>query len=174
MENSFICLLPSREDAARLHQTFDTVFGLQVFPHIKLPLHVTLYFFPVLTLDKNTDVHDLVRDISRKCEGPIAANTEGIRSFQKDGGEFVYYLPVSSDQIISLHDSLYERFQHIHTDPFEFVPHLSLFYPDRNLNAQEKQSIQKLYEGIGSVTFDRIAFAAEKGNGTNYITVQSL
>lgn len=174
MENTFICLLPRDDDAAALHETFDALFALHAFPYIKLPLHVTLYFFPALTEEKNPEALAWVKQTGATSKGPIVADIEKVSSFQKDGHDFVYYIPVFSKQITNLHDNLFARFKHIHTDSFDFVPHLSLFYPARNLRDEEKKDVQKLYTNFQNITFDRIAFAAEKGNGTHFIDVQPL
>ncbi|MBU0766758.1 2'-5' RNA ligase family protein [Patescibacteria group bacterium] len=174
MENTFICLLPCDDDAAALHEAFDALFELHAFPYIKLPLHVTLYFFPALTAEKNPEASAWVRQAGETSKGPIVADIEKVSSFQRDGHDFVYYIPVFSKQIINLHDDLFARFKRIHTDPFDFVPHLSLFYPARNLQDEEKKKAQKLYAKFQSITFDRIAFAAEKGKGTHFIDVQPL
>jgi 2'-5' RNA ligase len=174
VENTFICLLPCDNDAAALHETFDALFALHAFPYIKLPLHVTLYFFPALTAEKNSEAFAWVRQTGAASKGPIVADIEKVSYFQKDGHDFVYYIPVFSKQITNLHDDLFARFKHIHTDPFDFVPHLSLFYPARNLQDEENEKAKKLYAKFQSITFDRIALAAEKGNGTHFIDVQPL
>lgn len=174
MESTFICLLPSEKDAARLHRTFDALFSIHAFPYIKLPLHITLYFFPESTSKNNADAIDWIQHAGRANKGPIVASTQDVRCFQKDGRDFVCYLPVSSEIILHLHDDLSNKFKHVHTDPFDFIPHLSLFYPDRNLTEEERSSVQKIYKDMGSMTFDRLAFAAEKKNGIHFLNVQAL
>ena len=174
MKNTFICLLPRREDAVRLHATFDALFSLRAFPYIKLPLHVTLYFFPVLTAKQYTDVSMWLQKRGEMSKGPIIVDAESMRCFKKDDRDFVCHLPVFSEQIINLHDDLFARFKHIHTDSFDFVPHLSLFYPNRNLSEEEKAEVQNIYSEFQSITFDRVAFAAEKEHGTHFLDVQTI
>lgn len=174
VESTFICLLPSEEDAARLHRTFDALFSIHAFPCIKLPLHITLYFFPESASKNNADAIDWIQSASRASKCPIVASTQDVQCFQKDGQDFVYYLPVSSETILHLHDDLSEKFQHVHTDPFDFIPHLSLFYPDRNLTEDERHSVQQIYNDMANIKFDRLAFVAEKENGKQFLRVQAL
>lgn len=174
MKSTFICLLPSEEDAARLHRTFDALFSIHAFPYIKLPLHITLYFFPESTSKNNADAIDWIQYAGRASKGPIVANTQSVRCFQKDGRDFVWHLPVFSEAITHLHDDLFHKFKHVHTDPFDFIPHLSLFYPDRILTEEEMGSVQKIYKDMANMKFDRLAFAVEKKNGTHFLHIQAL
>jgi len=174
MESTFICLLPSEEDAARLHRAFDALFSIPAFPYIKLPLHITLYFFPESTLKNNADAIHWIQRVARTNKGPIVTCTEGVRCFQKDGRDLVYYLPVTSEAVLHMHDDLYGKFKNVHADSFDFVPHLSLFYPDRNLTEEERNFAQKIYKDMESMTFDRLALATEKNTGTHFLHIQIL
>jgi hypothetical protein len=110
----------------------------------------------------------------RANECPIVASAQGVQYFQKDGRDFVCCLPILSGTIVHLHDDLCNKFKLVHTDPFDFIPHLSLFYPDRNLTEEERDSVQKIYKDMESMTFDRLAFAAEKKNGMHFLNVKAL
>ena len=174
MNSTFICLLPIEEDAARLHRTFDALFSIHAFSYIKLPLHITLYFFPESTSKNNADAIDWIQRAGRENKGPIIASTQDVRCFQKDGRDFVCYLPVSSETILHLHDDLSSKFKHVHTDSFDFTPHLSLFYPNRDLTEEERNSVEEICQDMGSMKFNRLALAAEKNTGTHFIHVQTL
>jgi len=174
VESTFICLLPSEEDAARLHRTFDALFSIHAFPYIKLPLHITLYFFPESTSKNNADAIGWIQRAGWANKGSIVASTQSVRCFQKNGRDFVYYLPVSSEAILRLHDDLFSKFKHVHADSFDFIPHLSLFYPVRDLTEEEMDSVQKIYKDMASMKFNRLALAVEKKNGTHFLHVQAL
>lgn len=174
MKNTFLCLLPCKEDSVKLYECLSEIFFLDALSFVKLPLHVTLYFFPTLTRKSNKEVIRWLNASCRKPNGPVVADIEEIECFAKGRQDFVYYLPLKSKKIINLHHELRQIFKHIHTDQFLFIPHLSLFYPQQNLNGKEAKNIQKLFEGIKSISFDKIAFARENDGRVNYIAVHTL
>jgi len=174
VESTFICLLPCKKDAARLHRTFDELFSIHAFPYIKMPLHVTLYFFPVSTSKNNIDAIHWIQRAGRASKCSIISSTQGIQYFQKKGRDFVCYLPITSRAIFRFHDNLCGAFKGVHADSLDFIPHLSLFYPDRNLTEEERDSVQKIYKDMESITFDRLALASAKKNGTHFLYIQTL
>lgn len=174
MENTFLCLLPCEEDSVKLYECLSEIFILDALSFIKLPLHVTLYYFQTPMNESNEEVIQWLNTSFRKRNGPIVADVEEIACFAKDGQDFVYYLPLKSKKIVNLQHELRQIFEHIHADQFSFIPHLSLFYPQRNLSGKETRNIQKLFEGIKSISFDRITLARENDGGVNYISVHTL
>jgi 2'-5' RNA ligase len=145
-----------------------------VFPCFKLPLHVTLYYFSTPTNEDNKEVIRWLQIYDRKHDWPIIADIEDVASFKKDEQDFVYYLPLKSKKIFDFNSELRQIFGHIYVDPFRFVPHLSLFYPQRNLNEKERGRIQELFQGINSISFDKFAFASESRSGIHYISVHDF
>ncbi len=168
MENTFLCLLPCKEDSVKLYECLSEIFFLDVFPCFKLPLHVTLYYFPTPTNESNKEVIKWLEIYERKHDGLIIVDIEDVASFKKNEQDFVYYLPLKSKKIFDFNSELRQMFGHIYVDPLPFVPHLSLFYPQRNLNEKERGKVQELFQGINSISFDKLAFASESSNGIHY------
>lgn len=174
MKNTFLCLLPCKEDSMKLYECFSEIFFLDVFPCFKLPLHVTLYYFPTLTNESNKEVIKWLQIYDRKHDGPIIAEIGEVASFKKDEQDFVYHLSLKSKRIFDFNSELRQMFGHIYVDPLPFVPHLSLFYPQRNLNEKEMKKMQGLFQGINSISFDKLAFASESRSGIHYISVRDF
>ncbi|MBI5412567.1 hypothetical protein HZA43_05375 [Candidatus Peregrinibacteria bacterium] len=170
MENTFLCLLPYKEDSMKLYERLSEVFFLNAFPVVKLPLHVTLFYFPASTNVINQKIIRWLDRPNRKYNGALIANTEKIASFAKNGRDFVYYLLLKSKKIFDFNHELHQVCKN-NADQSPFIPHLSLFYPQRNLNKKEIKNVQKLFQDIKSISFDRIAFARENAGGISYISV---
>jgi 2'-5' RNA ligase len=174
MKNTFLCLLPCQKDSVKLYERFNEIFSIGAFPVIKLPLHVTLYYFNNPTDENNKEILRWVNKYGGKFNEIVVADTEKIKSFAKDGSDFVYYLPLKSKKIFDLNNELYRTFEHIKVDQFPFIPHLSLFYPQQDLNKKDIKTIQKSFQDIKKISFDRLAFARENNNGINYIAIQNI
>jgi 2'-5' RNA ligase len=174
MENTFLCLLPTKEDSVRLGEKLNVVFSLQVFPQIKLPLHLTLFYFPTIPHNAKDQAINWLHVTAQENQGGINANTSDIACFRKDDQDFVYYLPIASKRIFLLHKELHGIFKNTYEDAFEFIPHLSLFYPQKNLNENEKKAARKIFEGFGNIAFDQLALASEKNGGIHYLDIQTL
>lgn len=85
MQNTFICLLPAKEINLELEKNVFEISHINESALIKLPLHVTLYFFPESNHKLHEEIINWIDSTSQKKKGAIQADVVNLGNFEKNG-----------------------------------------------------------------------------------------
>jgi len=158
----FIALLPNFSND--FYKKIESLHFLQCYPEIRLPFHTTLFFLGDLSLNNKKRVLNwLIK--KNNCE-KITAKIKKINSFRKNEKDFVYFLELNSEKIIKIHNEL-KRFSDIHKDSFDFTPHLSLFFPQKQLNKKDFLILQGLFKINSVIEFNGLFLGSVVNNVTH-------
>ena len=133
---------------------------LACYPQIRLPLHTTVYFLGTMSS------YDKERVLTI-CEQIPLYN---VRAKVTSVGYFgvpthTCYLGLESPEILQLHEG-FQQCADIHQDAFEYVPHLSLFFPQQKLSEQDKRLIEQWGKKMRTIEFEYLYVGSVYEGGT--------
>jgi 2'-5' RNA ligase len=144
----FIAAIPDLPKS--FYQKINAICGFECYPEFRLPFHVTLFFLGKMNNEQKNRVSEWLNN--KKVFSQIKAKSKNVNSFFEKGVPKVYYLKIDSPDLIKINKDL-EIFSNIHKDKFEYFPHLSLFYPKRNLTSFENKILKETFEEIKIIKF---------------------
>ncbi|OGC81895.1 MAG: hypothetical protein A2V81_04340 [Candidatus Abawacabacteria bacterium RBG_16_42_10] len=159
-KNYFFALIPD------LSGLLDELQKLQGIKNITttLPLHLTLFYFGELNPINNKRVDQYFARLPEKLTDKITLQVRGIDSFKDgQGKDTVFFLTVDSENVRKIHQELFSLFHDIHTDTFDFVPHISLAFPQKGITQQNVADIHRLFSGVHELSCNQFALASVDG-----------
>ena len=156
----FIAALPTLPWA--FYEKLEKLYSLTCYPEFRLPFHVTLFYFGELSDIQKIRVNEWLDDNKRIAK--INAKIKGIDCFKKDK-PFVYFFELESPELKQINSEL-NIFSDIHKDTFEFTPHLSLFFPQLELNEEDSKLLKNVFSEIETIEFNNIYLGSVINNIT--------
>ena len=157
----YIAALPKLSES--FYKKIRELHGFDCHPEFRLPFHVTLFYLDRLTEDQADSVNAFLTDYKVSLEN-MTATVKGVNSFQQDGEPFVYFLELESQVLNTINQDFSKKFSDIHKDQFNFIPHLSLFFPKFPLGSKNKSELEKLFSRMQTLEFEGLSLVSSIDN----------